>query len=94
MVDMLYALLPLLREALGLTYTETALIRSIHQLADATFQIPIGIVAERTGERKLLVLGTAIVGIAFLHRRNLGRRERLPAAKAARQPRGAHGDAA
>jgi FSR family fosmidomycin resistance protein-like MFS transporter len=66
MVDMLYALLPLLREAFGLTYTEAALIRSVHQIADAAFQIPIGIIAEKTGERNLLVLGTVIVGAAFL----------------------------
>ncbi|NKB19815.1 MAG: MFS transporter [Alphaproteobacteria bacterium] len=66
MVDMLYALLPLLREALGLSYTETALIRSVHQFADAAFQIPIAIAAEKAGERNLLILGTLIVGGAFL----------------------------
>lgn len=66
MVDMLYALLPLLREAFGLTYTEAALIRSVHQIADAAFQIPIGILAEKAGERNLLILGTFIVGVAFL----------------------------
>ena len=59
-------MLPLLREALGLTYTEAALIRSVHQFADAIFQIPISIAAEKTGERILLILGTAVVGLAFL----------------------------
>lgn len=66
MVDMLYALLPLLREAFGLTYTEVALVRSVHKIATATFQIPIGIFAEKVGERNSLVFGTVLVGVAFL----------------------------
>ncbi len=66
MVDMLYALLPLLREAFGLTYAEVALVRSVHKLATASFQIPIGILAEKLGARNLLVAGTVLVGIAFL----------------------------
>ena len=66
MVDMLYVLLPLFREAFGLTFTETAVIRSIHQIADAAFQIPIGVTAEKAGERNLLILGTVVAGGALL----------------------------
>ena len=65
-VDMLYALLPLLREAFGLTYAEVALVRSVHRFATALFEIPIGILAEKLGARNLLVAGTVLVGIAFL----------------------------
>lgn len=65
-VDMLYALLPLLREAFGLTYAEVALVRSVHRFATALFEIPLGILAERLGARNLLVTGTILVGIAFL----------------------------
>jgi len=32
----------------------------------ATFQIPVGLIAERVGERNLLALGTLIAGVAFL----------------------------
>lgn len=66
MVDMLYALLPLLREAFGLTYAEVALVRSVNKIAAAAFQIPIGIFAEKVGARNLLVFGTVLVGVAFL----------------------------
>ena len=66
MEDMLYALLPLLREAFGLSYAEVALFRSAHNFATAAFQIPIGIIAEKLGARNLLAFGTALVGVAFL----------------------------
>jgi FSR family fosmidomycin resistance protein-like MFS transporter len=66
MDDMLYALLPLLREAFGLTYAEVALVRSAHKSATAIFQIPVGIFAEKAGARNSLVFGTALLGVAFL----------------------------
>ena len=66
LVDMLYALLPLLREAFGLTYAEVGLIRAVHKAATAAFQIPIGMLSEKTGARSLLVIGTVLAGIAFL----------------------------
>jgi fucose permease len=65
-VDMLYALLPLMREAFGLTYAEVALVRSVHRFATALFEIPVGILAEKPGARDLLVAGTVLVSIAFL----------------------------
>ena len=43
LVDMLYAVLPLLRDAFGLTYAEVDLIRSAHKTATCAFQIPVGI---------------------------------------------------
>ena len=64
LVDMLYALLPLLREAFGLTYAEVALIRAANKTAMAVFQIPAGLWAERIGERTLLALGTGIAGMS------------------------------
>ena len=66
LVDMLYALLPLLREAFGLSYAEVALIRSANKVAMAGMQIPAGLVAERMGERVLLAAGTAVAGLAFI----------------------------
>jgi len=66
LVDMLYALLPLLREAFGLSYTEVALIRAANKAATAIFQIPAGLLAERMGERLPLAFGTAIAGLGFI----------------------------
>ena len=66
LVDMLYALLPLLRDAFGLTYAEVGLIRSAHKTATSAFQIPVGIWSESTGARLPLVLGTALAGMSFV----------------------------
>lgn len=66
LVDMLYALLPLLREAFGLSYAEVALIRAANKAAMAMFQIPAGLLAERAGERLPLAVGTAIAGLSFI----------------------------
>jgi MFS family permease len=66
LVDMLYALLPLLREAFGLSYAEIGLIRAANRAATAVFQIPAGLLAERWGERSLLTIGTLAAGAAFI----------------------------
>lgn len=66
LVDMLYALLPLLREAFGLSYAEVGLIRAANRAATATLQIPAGLLAEKWGERLLLTLGTIVAGVAFI----------------------------
>ena len=66
LVDMLYALLPLLREAFGLSYAEVALVRAANRAATATLQIPAGLLAEKWGERILLTLGTIAAGAAFI----------------------------
>jgi MFS family permease len=66
LVDMLYALLPLLREAFGLSYAEVALIRAANRTATAVLQIPAGLLAEKWGERLLLTFGTLAAGFAFI----------------------------
>ncbi len=66
MVDMLYPLLPLLAQAFGLSYSEVGLIRAANKAAMALFQLPIGLLSERFGERILLAAGTACAGIAYL----------------------------
>jgi len=43
LVDMLYALLPILREAFGLSYAEVGLIRAANKAATAALQIPAGL---------------------------------------------------
>jgi FSR family fosmidomycin resistance protein-like MFS transporter len=66
MVDMLYPLLPFLAQAFGLSYSEVGFIRAANKAAMALFQLPIGLLAERFGERLLLAAGTACAGIAYV----------------------------
>jgi FSR family fosmidomycin resistance protein-like MFS transporter len=64
--DILYVLLPLLKETFNLSFAEIGLIRGAHRAALAIFQLPAGLLSERLGERNLLVLGTAIAGLAYI----------------------------
>ena len=64
--DILYVLLPALAKFLGLSDAEVGLIRSAQRAAMSIFQIPVGIWAERIGEKNLLVLGTILIGIAWI----------------------------
>jgi FSR family fosmidomycin resistance protein-like MFS transporter len=66
LADVSYVLLPLLAQSFGLSLAQVGVIRGAHRAAMAAFQIPAGLIAERFGERNLLALGTAILGIAFL----------------------------
>jgi FSR family fosmidomycin resistance protein-like MFS transporter len=42
------------------------MIRAAHRTAMASFQLPVGLLAERIGERNLLAAGTALAGLAFV----------------------------
>ena len=64
--DLTYVLLPLLAQTFGLTLAQVGMIRAAHRTAMAAFQIPAGLVAERFGERNLLVIGTAMAGASFV----------------------------
>ncbi len=64
--DMLYVLLPVLAEQFGLSLIQVGLIRGAHRTAMSLFQIPAGLLAERLGERVLLIAGTALTGIFFI----------------------------
>ncbi len=64
--DILYVLLPALAKFFGLTDAEVGLIRSAQRAAMSLFQIPVGIWAERIGEKNLLVLGTILVGASWI----------------------------
>jgi MFS transporter, FSR family, fosmidomycin resistance protein len=64
--DLLYVLLPVWQAEFGLALAQIGLLRSIYSGAMAALQVPVGLLAERLGERGLLALGTAIAGSAFL----------------------------
>ena len=63
---MLYVLLPLIAQAFGLNYAQVGLIRTANRAAMSALQLPAGMLAERYGERLLLVAGTACAGFGFL----------------------------
>ena len=64
--DGLYVLLPLWAEAFGLSLAEIGVLKTVYSGAMASFQLPAGFLAERFGERRLLVAGTVGAGIAYL----------------------------
>lgn len=66
LVDMLYAVLPVLAQSLGLSFAQVGMIRAANKAATASLQIPAGLLAERFGALPLLVIGTVIAGVAFV----------------------------
>ncbi|MBT6274968.1 MAG: MFS transporter, partial [Chromatiales bacterium] len=62
---MTYALLPGLAESLGLSFAQVGMLRAANRSSTALLQIPAGLLAERTGARNLLVIGTCIAGAAL-----------------------------
>jgi MFS family permease len=65
--DMLYLLFPIWQAELALSLTQVGLLKTFYSGAMASFQIPAGVLADRVGERWLLVLGTvcAALGLAL-----------------------------
>ena len=60
-----YVLLPILAQHFGLVYMQIGLIRATHSGAMWLLEFPAGILSERFGERRLLVLGLIGVGIGY-----------------------------
>lgn len=65
MVAVQYVLLPVLAQALGLSYTQVGLLRASSGAAMALLEIPSGFLAEKYGERRLLCLGLIGAGIGY-----------------------------
>lgn len=64
--DVLYVLLPVWAAEFSLTLAQVGVIRSCYTGAMAIAQIPVGLLAERWGERWLLAVGTVVTGCAFV----------------------------
>lgn len=64
--DILYVLLPLWAREFRLSFTQVGLIRTAYSGGMAMFQIPAGFLAERWGERRLLVAGTVVTALGFV----------------------------
>lgn len=64
--DVPYVLLPVWAAEFGLTLAQVGLIRTCYTGAMAAGQIPVGLLAERWGERGLLAAGTMLTAAAFV----------------------------
>lgn len=64
--DVLYILLPLWASEFSLTLTGVGVLKAVYTAGMALSQIPAGILAERWGERHLLVVGTAVTALGYL----------------------------
>jgi MFS family permease len=64
--DLLYVLLPLWQAEFRLSFTEVGGIRTVYTGGMALFQVPAGLLAERLGERRVLVAGTAVTALGFV----------------------------
>ena len=64
--DVVYVLLPLWAAEFSLSFAQVGIIRSAYSGGMALFQIPAGLLAERVGERRVLVVGTLVTAAGFL----------------------------
>ncbi len=64
--DVIYFFLPLWQAEFALSLAVVGIIKSLFSTALAVGQIPAGILAEKLGERRLLAIGTAVTGSAFV----------------------------
>jgi MFS family permease len=64
--DILYVLLPVWATEFGLSFAQVGLLKTLYTGGMASFQVPAGILAERRGEARLLVAGTAVTAVGFL----------------------------
>jgi MFS family permease len=64
--DIIYVFLPLWAAEFGLSFAQVGVIRTFYSGGMALFQIPAGFLAERWGERRLLVGGTAVTALGFI----------------------------
>jgi MFS family permease len=64
--EILYVLLPVWASEFRLALWQVGFIRSAYTGGMASFQIPAGLLAERFGERRLLMLGTLVTACGFI----------------------------
>ena len=64
--DLLYLLLPVWQGEFALSLAQSGLLKTVYSGIMAGLQMPVGLLAERFGERVLLVLGTILAALAFI----------------------------
>jgi len=65
MVAVYFVLLPLLSLSLGLSYTQVGILKAANSIAMSCLEIPSGLMANRFGERRLLIAGLFGGAIGF-----------------------------
>lgn len=63
---LLYPLLPFIADDLGLSYTETGMLKATFSGASSVLQVPAGIAGARYGEMLILLLGNLWVGLGLV----------------------------
>ena len=66
LIATMYVLLPVVAQTFGLGYAQVGVLRAVHAGAMSLLELPSGMLAERVGERPLLVLGLLLSGIGYL----------------------------
>lgn len=66
MTDLIYVLLPIWQLQFGLSFAQVGLLRGAYSGVMASFQLLASRAAKRWGRTRLLVGGTALVGVAYL----------------------------
>lgn len=61
-----YVLLPILAQAFGFTYAQVGLVKGAKSVAQAVLEMCSGIVTERLGECRVIVLGLVLTGVGYV----------------------------
>ncbi|WP_199242448.1 MFS transporter [Desulfosporosinus fructosivorans] len=64
--DMLYVFFPIWQGVFGLSFAEVGFLKTLFSGTMALFQIPAGMLANRVGEFKLLLIGTVMTSFAVI----------------------------
>jgi MFS transporter, FSR family, fosmidomycin resistance protein len=64
--DMLYIFFPIWQAQWALTFVEVGLLKTLVSGSMAIFQLPTGIVANRIGQIKLLIIGTIVASLSVM----------------------------
>ncbi len=64
--DVIYILLPIWSQALGLSLVQVGILKSIMSAALAGFQLPAGFLSEKFNARLILTAGTVLAGIGYI----------------------------
>ncbi len=59
-------LFPIMKEALGIGYTELGLLMTVFSISSGVTQIPVGFLVDRIGARVILIGGIALEAVAFI----------------------------
>ena len=61
----IYVLLPVLAQSFGLSYTQVGLFKGVKSLAQAVLEMSSGVVTERIGELRVIVIGLLLSAAAY-----------------------------